>query len=187
MSQHNTGGLRCHDADACAFGQKPCPTPSICGCAATDCSVKAGTHKPTAAVHQIAEPALQALRERMQHTHARFGHAERFVEAPAAVVAEVIGLVDRQAVQIAALEAQLEAIGAGGVEPLRKPVLQVLIDFDQVGAAGPFAVIDGRVRLPAETMLDLARMLKPTMDAMPAAPQAVQAAAHTADGGASHG
>lgn len=24
--------FRCHDADACALGQKPCPTPSECGC-----------------------------------------------------------------------------------------------------------------------------------------------------------
>ena len=27
-------GLRCHDADACAMGQQPCPTPAACGCAA---------------------------------------------------------------------------------------------------------------------------------------------------------
>ena len=53
---------------------------------------------------------------------------------------------------------------------------KVLIDFDQVGTAGPFAVVDGRVLLPAETMLDLARMLNPTSDALAAAPQAVQAA-----------
>lgn len=26
--------FRCHDADACAFGQKPCPTPRACGCEA---------------------------------------------------------------------------------------------------------------------------------------------------------
>ena len=26
--------FRCHDADACAFGQKPCPTPRACGCKA---------------------------------------------------------------------------------------------------------------------------------------------------------
>lgn len=25
--------LRCHDPDACAFGQHPCPTPAVCGCA----------------------------------------------------------------------------------------------------------------------------------------------------------
>lgn len=86
-------------------------------------------------------------------------------------------LVAAQAARIAELESQLEAIGAGGVEPLRKQGGQVLIDFDQVGTAGPFAVVDGRVHLPGETMMDLARMLKPTIDAMEAAPQAVQAAA----------
>lgn len=85
MNNENTGGVRCHDADACAMGQLPCPTPWACGCA-------------TGAV-------------------------------------------------------------------------QVLIDFDQIGTAGPFQVVNGRVRLPAETMMDMARMLKPTIDAMAAAPQ----------------
>lgn len=28
-----TAGVRCHDADACAMGQSPCPTPAACGCA----------------------------------------------------------------------------------------------------------------------------------------------------------
>lgn len=32
----NTAGLRCHDADACAMGQRPCPTPKACGCEASD-------------------------------------------------------------------------------------------------------------------------------------------------------
>lgn len=91
----------------------------------TKCPVANGTHKPAEALHQqIDEPALQALRERMQFTHARLGHAERFVEAPAAVVAEVIKLADRQRARVAELESQLEAIGAGGVEPLRKPASQ---------------------------------------------------------------
>lgn len=49
--------FRCHDADACALGQQPCPMPSICGCTAPACAVKEGTHKPAEAVHQIAEPA----------------------------------------------------------------------------------------------------------------------------------
>lgn len=35
-------------------------------------------------------------------------------------------------------------------------------------------MVDSRVRLPAVTMMDLARMLKPTIDARAAAPQAVQ-------------
>lgn len=86
-----------------------------------DCPVQLGTHKPAEAVQQIAEPALQALRERLRFTHMRLGHAEHFVEVRASVVAEVIKLADRQAARIAELEGQLEAIGAGGVEPLRKP------------------------------------------------------------------
>lgn len=59
MNQENTGGVRCHDADACAMGQKPCPTPRACGCDA-QCAVKDGTHKPAQAVHQIDEPAASA-------------------------------------------------------------------------------------------------------------------------------
>lgn len=67
MNKDNITGFRCHDADACAMGQIPCPTPFICGCAAPECSVKEGTHKPAEAVHQIQEPApataMDALRE----------------------------------------------------------------------------------------------------------------------------
>lgn len=33
QGNENTGGVRCHDADACAIGQLPCPTPKACGCA----------------------------------------------------------------------------------------------------------------------------------------------------------
>lgn len=33
MTTTEQGGLRCHNADACAFGQKPCPTPAAYGCA----------------------------------------------------------------------------------------------------------------------------------------------------------
>ena len=41
---------------------------------------------------------------------------------------------------------------------------QVIIDFSQVGTAGPFPVVDGRVSLPDSTMQDLARMLRPTFE-----------------------
>lgn len=48
MTQENNSGLRCHDVDACAMGQKPCPTPKVCGCAAapraiTKAADRAGT------------------------------------------------------------------------------------------------------------------------------------------------
>lgn len=62
------------------------------------CPVSTGTHKPAEAVHQIAEPDAQHLQELA---------AYRFtVENLRARVAE------------------LEAIVAGGVEPLRKPAAQ---------------------------------------------------------------
>ncbi|MFP3746980.1 hypothetical protein SB816_28240 [Achromobacter sp. SIMBA_011] len=38
---------------------------------------------------------------------------------------------------------------------------KVVIDFDQVGSAGPFHVIDGRVTIPAVTVMDLVRMASP--------------------------
>ena len=44
---------------------------------------------------------------------------------------------------------------------------QVIIDFAQVGTAGPFPVVNGHVKLPGTTMLDLARMLRPTYEAAP--------------------
>lgn len=83
------------------------------------------------------------------------------------------------------LEAMLDAVGAGGVSAQRvtqaadhiaqdrKMVAapaEVVIDFERVGSAGPFAVVEGRVAIPVVTMLDLARMLKPTTDALAAAP-----------------
>ena len=50
---------------------------------------------------------------------------------------------------------------------------EIIIDFSQVGTAGPFPVVDGRVSLPDATMLDLARMLRPTYEAeQQAAPKA---------------
>lgn len=55
------------------------------------------------------------------------------------------------------------------VEMVAAPV-EVVIDFERVGSAGPFAVEEGRVAIPVVTMLDLARMLKPTTDALSAAP-----------------
>lgn len=35
---------------------------------------------------------------------------------------------------------------------------KVVVDFDQIGSAGPFHIINGRIGLPAETMQDMFRM-----------------------------
>lgn len=52
--------FRCHDADACKFGQAPCPTPYCCGCPVTH-----EGYTPAGAMMQIeepeAKPSLQAL------------------------------------------------------------------------------------------------------------------------------
>ena len=57
--------------------------------------------------------------------------------------------------------------------PAEQQAAQVIIDFSQVGTAGPFPVANGRVSLPDATMQDLARMLRPTYEAeQQAAPKA---------------
>lgn len=43
---------------------------------------------------------------------------------------------------------------------------EVTLDFAQVGTAGPFPVVNERVAVPEAAMLDLARMLRPTADAL---------------------
>jgi hypothetical protein len=57
--------------------------------------------------------------------------------------------------------------------PAEQQAAQVIIDFSQVGTAGPFPVVNGRVSLPDATMLDLVHMLWPTYEAQAqqAAPQ----------------
>ena len=79
------------------------------------CPVSTGTHKPTEAVHQIAEPQADALRlaDDCEESATHWVH-EIDTRAKAAK------LLRAQHARIAELESQLEAIGAGGVEPLRK-------------------------------------------------------------------
>lgn len=42
-----------------------------------------------------------------------------------------------------------------------QPAASVTIDFDQIGRAGPFPFVDGRVSVPAITVMDLVRMARP--------------------------
>ena len=56
--------------------------------------------------------------------------------------------------------------------PADQQAEQVIIDFAQVGTAGPFPVVNGRVSLPDATMQDLVRMLRPTYAAEQVAPKA---------------
>ena len=82
-------------------------------CAA--CPVSTGTHKPAEAVHQIEEPQAEALRlaDECEESATHWVH-EIDTRAKAAK------MLRAQHARIAELEAELEAIGAGGVEPLRK-------------------------------------------------------------------
>jgi hypothetical protein len=79
------------------------------------CPVRLGTHKPAEAVHQIAEPQADALRlaDDCEESATHWVH-EIDTRAKAAK------MLRAQHARIAELEAELEAIGAGGVEPLRK-------------------------------------------------------------------
>lgn len=64
-------------------------------------------------------------------------------------------------------------LAASPTPPAAQQAAQVIIDFSQVGTAGPFPVANGRVSLPDATMQDLARMLRPTYEAeQQAAPKA---------------
>jgi len=80
------------------------------------CPVSTGTHKPAEAVHQIDEPQAEALRlaDDCEESATHWVH-EIDTRAKAAK------MLRAQHARIAELESQLEAIGAGGVEPLRKP------------------------------------------------------------------
>ena len=57
--------FRCHDADACKFGQAPCPTPDCCGCPVTH-----EGYTPAGAEMQIDEPKKSAVEPSLQALHA---------------------------------------------------------------------------------------------------------------------
>ncbi|QXW17465.1 hypothetical protein KXJ72_11500 [Comamonas aquatica] len=96
------------------------------------CPVSTGTHKPAEAVHQIDEPQTDALdladkleKDVWQATPLRLSKVvELAAEALRAQSARIAELEKENSYLNNActeLESQLEAIGAGGVEPLRKP------------------------------------------------------------------
>lgn len=79
--------------------------------------MSAGTHKPAEALHQIDDPQADALLLADELVKPIDGFQD-----PTTLEAAAAAELRRQHVRIAELESQLEAIGAGGVEPLRKPV-----------------------------------------------------------------
>lgn len=96
------------------------------------CPVSTGTHKPAEALQHISEPqtqqpdALRLLQEyrktmpsEVLHLWANDACDAMFQQH--ARIAELEDAADIAIERIAELEGQLEAIGAGGVEPLRKP------------------------------------------------------------------
>ena len=80
--------------------------------------------------------------------------------APAGFVP--VAAFDRLHAHAESLAARL--LAASPTPPAEQQAEQVIIDFSQVGTAGPFPVVDGRVSLPDSTMQDLARMLRPTFE-----------------------
>ena len=79
------------------------------------CPVSTGTHKPAEAVHQIDEPQAEALRLAAELVEPIDGFQE-----PTMLEAAAAAELHRLHARITELESQLEAIGAGGVEPLSK-------------------------------------------------------------------
>lgn len=104
------------------------------------CPVSTGTHKPAEAVHQIDEPQAEALLELAAYRFTVANREARIAELEAELVEESARTAEqklradqiskqhdmqcamhKEAVERAMrAESQLEAIGAGGVEPLRK-------------------------------------------------------------------
>lgn len=77
------------------------------------CVVSAGTHKPAEALHKIEEPkpnALSLLQEYRKTMPSDLLHLW---------ASDACDTIFRQHERIAEMESELEAIGAGGVEPLR--------------------------------------------------------------------
>ncbi|WP_368921345.1 hypothetical protein [Comamonas aquatica] len=112
-------------------------------CTCTGCAVQQGTHQPAEALHQqIAEPQAEAMRlaDECDESATHWVHeidtrfkAAKMLRAQHARIEDIeaqhreelrayeITVANRDA-RIAELESQLEAIGAGGVESLRKQV-----------------------------------------------------------------
>lgn len=78
------------------------------------CPVSTGTHKPAEALHAISEKCEV---DRLSDEH----HTGAWIAATSQWREEAIDVMQNQKKRIAELESQLDAIGAGGVEPLRKP------------------------------------------------------------------
>lgn len=88
--------------------------------------MSAGTHKPAEAMLQIGEPGREEFRTLVTEA-ARAPLLARIAELEADN-ASLRGINSAQDKALAELESQLEAIGAGGVESLRKQAPQVVPD-----------------------------------------------------------
>lgn len=55
-----TPALRCHDAEACALGQRACPSPAACGCAPTAACASIGEQEREKAAEHYGAMALEA-------------------------------------------------------------------------------------------------------------------------------
>ncbi len=55
-----TPALRCHDAEACALGQRPCPSPAACCCAPTEANSSIAESEKENAARHYGAMALEA-------------------------------------------------------------------------------------------------------------------------------
>lgn len=88
----NQTPFRCHDADACALGQKPCPTPGACG-------AQPQAQQPEALRHaawlkkSLTIGAADAAAE-LERQHAHIAELEARQAAHVAALTEVVGCFD---------------------------------------------------------------------------------------------
>ena len=103
IAEPATAGLRCHDAEACLMGQRPCPTPRACGCEAL------AVQPSRECLQQSAEPVavkgckinLQRMRNAALHAQA---HGYVFT-ANGSEVRQVIDLLHETTRELEALQA----------------------------------------------------------------------------------
>ena len=130
-------------------------------------------------------PDMVAAAAELRHQHTRIAELEAQIEALSGVQAlsaapEAIAklrhlyqnMVNGAVRDTASAKRIAEGLLAPAIEaleratpPAEQQAAQVIINFPQVGTAGPFPVVDGRVSLPDCTMQDLVRMLRPTYEA----------------------
>lgn len=167
-----TPALRCHDPDACAMGQTPCPTPRACGCAPIA--------KPA---HGLLQEAVNRIEDMLQDDDGQaFKEARKFIgrldEAPAPenvregepydnpAFEELAGTMGVWGTAQAALCAQFFLAGRGALPAGMEPVATIA-SIDEHGPC--FGWHQHWVNFPAGTQLYTAAQVL-AMGRVPVAP-----------------